>query len=254
MTHVVTVHTDFSDLNQMAEGLIGRVNETHVILPAQEPVSVGEWAQFAVTLVDGTPAFAGRGRCVTFVDNGEERMPHQRFDVVFDSLEFDPRGEQIHAHILALTGTEEVANDQSGDGGEVDVSDDFSRASESPGFEADQGDAPEEDYGGEGEATVTAGAQMAALAYASESMEDLGVSSVHPSTPNESYDDEEDSLGVTNRPPAPLNGASFHYPGGLPFPARPPRPQLDPSLRVTPAPRPTAASSSMAELHGDTME
>ena len=33
MTQVVTVHTDFTDLNQMAQGLVGRVNETHVILP-----------------------------------------------------------------------------------------------------------------------------------------------------------------------------------------------------------------------------
>jgi hypothetical protein len=112
MTQVVTVRTDFADLNQMAQGLVGRVNETHVILPAGAPVDVGEWAQFAVTLHDGTPGFAGMGRCVTFVDNGDERQSHQRFDVVFDSLQFDPRGHQIYAHILALSGYGfEQAND-----------------------------------------------------------------------------------------------------------------------------------------------
>jgi hypothetical protein len=109
---VVTVRTDFADLNQMAQGLVGRVNETHVILPAGAPVDVGEWAQFAVTLHDGTPGFAGMGRCVTFVDNGDERQSHQRFDVVFDSLQFDPRGHQIYSHILALSGYGyEQAND-----------------------------------------------------------------------------------------------------------------------------------------------
>jgi hypothetical protein len=116
MTQVVTVRTDFADLNQMAQGLVGRVNETHVILPAGAPVDVGEWAQFAVTLHDGTPGFAGMGRCVTFVDNGDERQSHQRFDVVFDSLQFDPRGHQIYSHILALSG---YGYEQANDGAEA---------------------------------------------------------------------------------------------------------------------------------------
>ena len=57
----VTVHTDFTDLNQMAQGLVGRVNDTHVILPGPDPVDVGEWVQFEVTLYDGTPGLRGRG-------------------------------------------------------------------------------------------------------------------------------------------------------------------------------------------------
>jgi hypothetical protein len=85
MTQVVTVHTDFTDLNQMAQGLVGRVDPVKVILPGPDPVDAGEWVEFAITLQDGTPGFAGVGRCVTAVDNGEERSYHQRFDVVIDS-------------------------------------------------------------------------------------------------------------------------------------------------------------------------
>ena len=115
MTQVVTVHTDFTDLNQMAQGLVGRVNETHVILPGPDVVDVGDWVQFAVTLYDGTPGFAGVGRCVTVVDNGEDRLSHQRFDVVIDSLQFDSRGQQIFEHILMLNGPGEgEATDDAG--------------------------------------------------------------------------------------------------------------------------------------------
>jgi len=84
MTQVVTVHTDFTDLNQMTQGLVGRVNDSHVILPAKDPVEVGEWVQFAVTLYDGSPAFAGVGRCVTFVDNGEDRLPPGEDHAIFE--------------------------------------------------------------------------------------------------------------------------------------------------------------------------
>jgi hypothetical protein len=38
--------------------------------------------------------------------------------------------------------------------------------------------------------------------------------------------------------PRTVNGAAFAYSNGIPFPAKPPRPELEPSLRVTPAPRP----------------
>lgn len=86
MTQSVTVQTDFRDLQQMAEGLVGRVHATHVILPAGDSVDEGAWAQWAIALYDGSAGLAGMGRCVTVVDNGSDREAHQRFDVVFDSL------------------------------------------------------------------------------------------------------------------------------------------------------------------------
>jgi hypothetical protein len=239
MTQVVTVHTDFTDLNQMTQGLVGRVNDSHVILPAKDPVDVGEWVQFAVTLFDGSPAFAGVGRCVTFVDNGEDRLPHQRFDVVFDSLQFDSRGQQIYDHILALSGVEgssgvevEHTNGTGGSGHIVDVSaDDVASASSYP--------APALDDDGDSTLIASDGVLQEALAR----------SAVH-SVDAEDFGGVDEEL-ATNPPPAgyegsttkaPPNGAnhavSFSYPGGLPFPAKPPRPEIEPSLRVTPAPRP----------------
>jgi hypothetical protein len=234
MTQVVTVHTDFTDLNQMTQGLIGRVNDSHVILPAHEAVDVGEWVQFAVTLYDGSPAFAGVGRCVTFVDNGEDRQPHQRFDVVFDSLQFDTRGQQIYEHILALSGIEggaEAAEEDASSGAIVDVSSDFSGASSVPAAALDD----------EGESTVIAGDAELKEALARSAVHNLDASEVASDyPPDEEY--------ATNPPPAAppvyrasngaVNGATFSYPSGLPFPAKPPRPELDASQKVTPAPRP----------------
>jgi hypothetical protein len=238
MTQVVTVHTDFTDLSQMTQGLVGRVNDSHVILPAKDPVDVGEWVQFAVTLFDGSPAFAGVGRCVTFVDNGEDRLPHQRFDVVFDSLQFDSRGQQIYDHILALSGVEGSSGVEvehtNGTGQIVDVgADEVASASSFP--------APAIDDDGDSTLIASDGVMREALAR----------SAVH-AVDAEDFGGMDEEL-ATNPPPAgyggtaakaPSNGAvnhaaSFSYPGGLPFPAKPPRPEIDPGLRVTPAPRPS---------------
>ena len=70
MTQLVTVQTDFRDIEQMAHGLTGRVQTTYVILPTGDAVDEGEWAQFEIALFDGTVGLAGLGRCVTLVDNG----------------------------------------------------------------------------------------------------------------------------------------------------------------------------------------
>lgn len=288
MTQVVTVHTDFADLNQMAQGLIGRVNETHVILPAQQPVDVGGWAQFTVTLSDGSPGLAGMGRCVTFVDNGEDRSAHQRFDVVFDSLQFDPRGQQIYTHILSLSGYEAGAeasdeaderdeSDEHSEDGEasdeqnaesayedaapVDVSSDFSVTSVPPRM-------PDADDASEATVIADRGALQAAIAAASRpgapqettrppaphDVEDIHDEQAEswfppeptPLVPSAGYTAQLSEARVTQSTayaeasytPEPLNGGSFHYDGGLPFPAEPPRPVLDPALRVSPAPRP----------------
>jgi hypothetical protein len=230
MTQVVTVHTDFTDLNQMTQGLVGRVNDSHVILPAKDPVEVGEWVQFAVTLYDGSPAFAGVGRCVTFVDNGEDRLPHQRFDVVFDSLRFDSRAEQIYQHILSLSGIDVPAVEAANDTGSfIDVAD-VSAASSIPAPISDE----------DNDSTVVADGE--------EFREALSRSALN-SVEGEEYESiarearqaqaaGSPNAGYTNGARAQPNGVSFSYPGGLPFPATPPRPELDPSLRVTPAPRP----------------
>jgi hypothetical protein len=243
MTQVVTVHTDFTDLNQMSQGLIGRVNDTHVILPAGDPVDVGEWVQFAVTLYDGSPAFAGVGRCVTFVDNGEDRMPHQRFDVVFDSLQFDERARQIYEHILSLSGLDidpSVEGLPEGTGNFVDVSADFS-ATGSVAAEIDDADATV--VAGDGELRVAlaqsalnsvSGDELASVYQDAEAEEDQPTLPPQPAT----LASLRSNGAATAYAARAINGTTFSYPDGLPFPSQPPRPELDPSQRVTPAPRP----------------
>jgi hypothetical protein len=271
MTQSVTVQTDFRDLQQMAEGLVGRVHATHVILPAGDAVDEGEWAQWAIALYDGSAGLAGVGRCVTVVDNGAERESHQRFDVVLDSLQFDDHEQRVFEHILALHGTggdviEEVVDAESirphthdhadhSDHSDafVDVSPDFTGSTR---VHLNDNDAlPEERTmladddelmpapGGEQNDVVPQrpaaqashvavsygngyGNQSAAVAHAVHSME-LPVEEEH-----------EEPLSGERIAPRPVNGSVFAYTSGIPFPARPPRPELEPSLRVTPAPRP----------------
>jgi hypothetical protein len=295
----------------MAQGLVGRVNETHVILPGPDQVDVGEWIQFAVTLYDGTPGFAGVGRCVTVVDNGEERLSHQRFDVVIDSLQFDPRGQQIFEHILMLNGADPAAAadgyaeqgeyadagnyaDAAADaipedtGAFVDVSSELMQQQSEPALAyaepavADAGYA-EDDYGAASEE------QADATMVGSRAELEAVMASAAAEEPSFAADDDDDEAGVPTAPPpagsavaqavtptappppgsvqpqamyrtdkppavnghshppaAPVrvprsaNGMSFKYHGGLPFPAVPPRPELDATRRVRPAPRPRA--------------
>ncbi len=297
MTQVVTVHTDFTDLNQMAQGLIGRVDPVKVILPGPEPVDAGEWVQFAVTLLDGTPGFAGVGRCVTAVDNGEERSSHQRFDVVIDSLQFDPRGQQVFEHILLLSGYEgegEPAGAQADDyaygGADDDQAYEDVSAQEVPTGAYYEAQGVEMMSGGQYGAVATEftgsaievpadaleevrAAEAANDDYAEDEatmigespdlagMEDDDRATVPPTAqaaavaPFAGQDDIEEgafelevptgAVDMLSAPPrmpstARSNGAVFSYPDGLPFPEKPPRPALDPSMRVSPAPRPQA--------------
>jgi len=252
MTQVVTVHTDFTDLNQMAQGLIGRVDPIKVILPGPEAVDAGEWVQFAITLQDGTPGFAGVGRCVTAVDNGEERSSHQRFDVVIDSLQFDSRGQQVFEHILSLSGYgadgqpaaapvedvnfEDFATEYTGS--QIEVPDDAVQAV----YSAAEAPEDEED---EDQGTMVSDGPLLSDSPLSLANDDEPVTSDGPSTFSDPPTGNLAAVPAAPRPSAPpqqngapKNGAMFAYTGGLPFPNVPPRPPIEPSQRVSPAPRP----------------
>ena len=253
MTQVVTVHTDFTDLNQMAQGLVGRVDPVKVILPGPDPVDAGEWVQFAITLQDGTPGFAGVGRCVTAVDNGEDRSSHQRFDVVIDSLQFDSRGQQVFEHILTLSGYAEdgtLAEPQEGteDAPLDDIVSDFSSSHiEVPNEALEEMVGGGQDEDDASESTMIVDSPLAA--------QGLSLDADSYGDPETMDHDEEDfgdpstgprgfvpAAAKTAVPPpangAAKNGAMFAYKDGLPFPPAPPRPTIDPSQRVSRAPRP----------------
>lgn len=302
MTQLVTVQTDFRDLEQMAQGLVGRVHPTHVILPAGDAVDEGEWAQFEIALHDGSAGLAGVGRCVTVVDNGDERAAHQRFDVVFDSLQFDDHEQRVFEHILSMHGAggeviEEVVDAESlppqqiddDAGGYVEIHTEFSgslqvegpsphsAASESYADDlfVDASSIPSEEHDAEDVGDNTMIASVDELEAAISDPEGLrpqpggeandavphapasaarsgggsggaagygtGRMSVAHALQTAPLEDvlEEPLSGERIAPqPRPLNGAVFAYSNGIPFPAKPPRPELDASLRVTPAPRP----------------
>jgi hypothetical protein len=267
MTQLVTVQTDFRDLEEMAHGLVGRVHGTHVILPTGDEVDKGEWAQFEITLSDGRAGLAGLGRCVTIVDNGEERQAHQRFDVVFDSLQFDTHEQRVFDHILAVHGEggqplEQVSDADAeslppavSEDSYVDVSTEFTGSAVANTVSVSDLD--------EGEQTMVASADELESVISSAPSQRSAMPSELPgavSTPVRSganggyghagaaahalhhslHDDafEEPVSGERIAPTRPMNGSLFAYPNGIPFPATPPRPDLDASLRVTPAPRP----------------
>ena len=272
MTQLVTVQTDFRDLEQMAQGLVGRVHETHLILPTGESVDEGEWAQFEITLFDGQSGLAGVGRCVTLVDNGDERLPHQRFDLVLDSLQFDTHEQSVFEHILALHGVggapiEDVsgmeaeslppANDDSfvdDDGAELSGEDAVSVAPDASEPTEDEhtmiasadelsslSEPPSVHIPPGGEANDVVPHTPPARAPASGGS--YGVATrgnaahaVHPL-----LDELEEPLSGERIAPTrqPLAGGVFAYTNGIVFPKKPPRPDLDATLRVTPAPRPT---------------
>lgn len=286
MTQLVTVQTDFKDLDQMAHGLVGRVHATHVILPAGDAVDEGEWAQFEITLLDGSAGLAGLGRCVTIVDNGDEREPHQRFDVVFDSLQFEVREQRVFEHILAVHGEGGQALEQVVDSDAeslppamgddtgnnyVDVSTEFTgsvAANAVVEAEADLEDAGHDYRHGadeDGEQTMVASAEDLESVFSAPASSpppaDEGHEMVLQAARNGGYgyasvaaaqvmqpelhEDafEEPVSGERIAPTRPVNGSLFVYANGIPFPAKPPRPDLDASLRVTPAPRPAGSSN-----------
>ena len=102
MTHSISVPTPFTDIAELAESFAQRADEERLMLWSGEPAPEGEWVQFTVTFDDGSAALAGIGRCASVFDNGEDRAPEQRFDIVLDSLELDEMGQVYFERILMV--------------------------------------------------------------------------------------------------------------------------------------------------------
>ncbi len=102
MTYAISVPTPFNDISELAESFYSRVDEERIMLPNPDAIPEGEWVQFHVTLADGSAALQGQGRCTGSYDNGEERAPEHRFDVVMDSLQLDEMGQIYFERILQV--------------------------------------------------------------------------------------------------------------------------------------------------------
>jgi hypothetical protein len=109
MSEPLIVKTLFTDISDLAQGFVERVGEDQLILAAASKVVEGEWTQFIVLLGDGTPAFAGVGRCVETADRGESASPESRYDLLLDSLRFEEDSQAVFDHLVL------VRNDLLGD-------------------------------------------------------------------------------------------------------------------------------------------
>jgi hypothetical protein len=119
---IFEVPTHSVDVAALGQDYSDRVDGERILLGLPRALEVGDEVRFVVLLVDGTPAFAGAGRCVQVSDQGDEAGA-LRFETLIDSLAFDERSQPVYEYIVAVR---QIAFQQ-GEGaaeaeGEVDVS------------------------------------------------------------------------------------------------------------------------------------
>ena len=100
MSQVLTVPTHFSDLGELSEGFLDRVEQDTLILYGPVAYEDGSEIEFSVLLADGSPALEGVGRVRAAVDGGADRVPETRYDVVVEALELDGRCEVVFERLV----------------------------------------------------------------------------------------------------------------------------------------------------------
>jgi hypothetical protein len=262
---IFSIAAPFADIAELAQGYVDRADGERLLLPLPKAMAQGAPIRFVVYLSDGTPAFAGAGLCNESSDQGRAVAPEQRFETLLDSLRFDARSRPVYDYIVAVRAAVYAESDagarigsagsdaESSDGAnEVDVDatavlDLFAQhrhEASSPAGAGSVGDgtmphrtrtpSPEQD----GE-----------LAFRSTPEHSAHIAG----TRDPSFIPPPIPTGLLTRPartmhwqpapprrptPRPASGLFRYGLAGLPSPARPPRPELDPSLQVIPAPRP----------------
>ncbi len=302
---VFEVITTFSDVAELGQGYINRADGERILLPLKTQCEIGEGVRFIVHLADGTPAFAGAGRCVQASDQGPE-AGDDRYETLLDSLAFDDRSRPVYDYVVAVRqavyaaggpdAQAEAASAEAEVQADAEAIADAEAAMEDPtrfmpAYEetVDAGSAPpaapvtfseptaeatnyetetvaaDDDMGDPAETAGFGEAVEAAVAVAS--VRPAPMASTPPIAADAYLEDEAVvepdpaefvikplARGMLQRaavaahwqptPPAPPRPSRrtglFRYPpGALPVPARPPRPALDPSLWVQPAPGPS---------------
>jgi hypothetical protein len=288
MSYAISVPTPFNDITELAESFSSRVDEERIMLPNDQEIPEGEWVRFEVTLADGTAALAGTGRCSGTYDNGEDRAPEHRFDIVMDQLELDEMAQVYFERVLMARGAageqptgELVAPppEEEDVGDDTVAVDELAAAVEEPEPEPEPEPlVPEYDASAPAEWEESAPTELGELGQVKKPPAAAPVAAAPvsarsaapaapprletpagaiyelppPTKPGELPTPHGNGTVLTRRhvdsswAPIPAErpepGASTGYfqygQGVLPAPAQPPRPNLDPSLRVAPAPRP----------------
>jgi hypothetical protein len=99
---IFEVATSCTDVAELGQSYIDRVDGERILLPLPREIPAGEGVRFIVHLVDGTPAFAGSGRCVQSSDQGDQVAATDRFETLIDTLAFDERSLPVYEYIVAV--------------------------------------------------------------------------------------------------------------------------------------------------------
>lgn len=99
---IFEISTAFADVAELGQGYIDRVDGERILLSLPLSVPEGDGVRFIVHLVDGTPAFAGAGRCIQVSDQGEQVGAAERYETLLDSLAFDERSAPVYEYIVAV--------------------------------------------------------------------------------------------------------------------------------------------------------
>lgn len=258
---ILSVATAYSDVAELAQGFMNRADGERLLLPLAETSSAGSGLRFVVYLADGTPAFAGAGLCSQVSDQGTGVPPAQRYETLLDTLQFDHRSRPVYDYIVAVRSAA-YAQPSSSTDDEINV-DELVRSVPPPDYDEDATmmvDAPQREVAFTEEPAYEEPAYEVETSVNDEPAETPLTLSERPSNPAEALPRGMPSFvpppvptGLLSRParavhwqPAPprrptprISTGLFRYgAAGLPRPARPPRPDLDASQQVEPAPRP----------------
>lgn len=281
---VYTIETEYGDVAELGKGYVNRVDGQRILLPFGKKLKVGDGVRYVVHLADGTPAFAGAGRCAEVSDQGRKAPKGQRYETMIEALQFDDRSRPVYEYIVAVRnatyGGQAAAVRSAASAQAEPVADDADEAT----MEADEAELLDDTEASsadmdedEGEATAflgrpgaqrssapgdsaTEGSFAGALEQRPSGVPSAPARSTPaPSTPASASMPSVMPSGILRRPvlgvqwqpatprhptPRPASGL-FRYPAGpLPRPARAPYPDLDASQWVQPAPKPGATGAT----------
>ncbi|HET8939551.1 MAG TPA: hypothetical protein VFN67_39195 [Polyangiales bacterium] len=98
---IFEIATHSVDVAALGQDYSDRVDGERILLGLPRALEVGEEVRFVVCLLDGTPAFAGAGRCIQVSDQGDD-AGQSRFETLIDSLAFDERSQPVYEYVVAV--------------------------------------------------------------------------------------------------------------------------------------------------------
>jgi hypothetical protein len=271
---IFEVSTGFADVAELGQGYVDRADGERILLALPRATREGEGVRFIILLADGTPAFAGAGRCAQVSDQGTQAEAHERFETLLDSLAFDERSRPVYDYIVAVRqmAYADAEGEGGAAGGEEAVYETEASISNWPAaVPAEQTSQPPDSLAPTAEVQTVDPViseppmQVAGPATDPSPAPPISEPPLSEPAPQQAARPDYSALAsvlpeplptgiltrpaiaahwqpVAPRPPRPSSRPSrFRYPAGtLPMPAAPPHPDLDESQWVHPAPSPAA--------------